>query len=68
MSDSNKNVVMGPRWGPPTPRETGRQTVGRNITWTSPERLVPLIRAACLTESILRDIIELMTLAYEYEF
>jgi hypothetical protein len=33
LSESNKNVVLGPRWGL-TPRETGRMTVDRNITLT----------------------------------
>jgi hypothetical protein len=32
LSDSNKNLVLGPRWGL-TPRQTGRLT-GRNITLT----------------------------------
>jgi hypothetical protein len=33
MSDSNKNLVLGPRWGL-TPRLTGPLTVGRNLTLT----------------------------------
>jgi hypothetical protein len=33
LSDSNKNLVLGPKWDL-TPRQTGRQTVGRNITLT----------------------------------
>jgi hypothetical protein len=35
-SDSNKNLVLGPRWvlGIKTDWQTGRLTVGRNITLT----------------------------------
>jgi hypothetical protein len=32
-SDSDKNLVLGPRWGL-TPRLTGRLTVSRNVTLT----------------------------------
>jgi hypothetical protein len=34
LSDSNKNMVLGPRWGL-TPGLTGRLTVGCNVTLTS---------------------------------
>jgi hypothetical protein len=33
MSDSNKNLVLGPKWGL-TPGLIGRLTVGRNVTVT----------------------------------
>jgi hypothetical protein len=33
MTDSNKHLVLSPESGPDT-RQTGRFTVGRNITWT----------------------------------
>jgi hypothetical protein len=37
MSDSNKNLVLGPRWAL-TPKLTGRLTVGRNVTLTCSQR------------------------------
>jgi hypothetical protein len=33
LSDGNKNLVLGPRWGL-IPRLTGRMTVGRKVALT----------------------------------
>jgi hypothetical protein len=38
LSDSNKNLVLGPRWGL-TPRLTGRLTFGCNVTVTLASRV-----------------------------
>jgi hypothetical protein len=47
LSDSNKNLVLGPKWGL-TPRQTGRLTVCRNVTLTFD----------FLSQSVLREIRE----------
>jgi hypothetical protein len=39
LFDSNTNVVLDPRDGRLTPRQTGRLTVGRNIILTLTKRL-----------------------------